>query len=61
MEAWEKFRSLCESLGSETILTEVENYFSTDELNDFCESVGADYDADEWNEENFDIDEEDGY
>ena len=51
MEAWEKFRDLCDRLGSDTILTEVENYFSSDELNDFCESVARDYDVDYWDEE----------
>ena len=52
MEYWEKFEKLREILGDETVLQEVSNYFTADQINEFCDSVATDYDLeDELNEE----------
>ena len=44
MEAWKKFELLINNLGETQVLTEVENFFTEDALNDFCESVANSYD-----------------
>ena len=52
MEYWEKFEKLREILGDETVLQEVSNYFTADQIDEFCDSVATDYDVeDEFNEE----------
>lgn len=52
MEYWEKFEKLREILGDETVLREVTNYFTSDQIDDFCDSVATDYDIEnEFNEE----------
>ena len=40
------FNELIEILGAETVLNEIQKYFSSDDINDFCESVSKDYDLD---------------
>lgn len=45
------FNELIEILGAETILIEVQKYFSSDEIEDFCKSVSKDYDLCEEEEE----------
>jgi len=35
---------LREILGDETVLDEVSNYFTSDQINEFCDSVANDYD-----------------
>ena len=45
MEYWEKFEKLREILGDETVLQEVTNYFTADQVNEFCDSVATDYDV----------------
>jgi len=51
MEYWEKFEKLREILGDETVLREVTNYFTSDQIDDFCDSVATDYDiGNEFNE-----------
>ena len=52
MEYWEKFEKIKDYLTNEIILENVLNYFSADEINDFCDSLITDYDLeDEFNEE----------
>ena len=52
MEYWEKFEKLIEILGQETVLREVTNYFTSDQIDEFCDSVANDYDIEnEFNEE----------
>lgn len=51
MEYWEKFEKLREILGDETVLQEVANYFTADQIDEFCDSVANDYDVEnEFNE-----------
>lgn len=52
MEYWEKFEILRIKLGDETVLQEVTNYFTADQIDEFCDSVATDYDIEnEFNEE----------
>lgn len=44
MEFWEKLEILRIKLGDETVLQEVTNYFTADQINEFCDSVATDYD-----------------
>ena len=44
MEYYEKFEKLREILGDETVLQEVINYFTVDQIDEFCDSVATDYD-----------------
>ena len=44
MEFWEKFEILRIKLGDETVLQEITNYFTVDQINEFCDSVATDYD-----------------
>lgn len=44
MEFWEKLEILRIKLGDETVLQEVTNYFTADQINKFCDSVATDYD-----------------
>jgi hypothetical protein len=44
MEFWEKFEILRIKLGDETVLQEVSNYFTADQIDEFCDSVATDYD-----------------
>ena len=44
MEAFEKFKKLRDLIGDDSLFCEISNYFSSDELNDFCESVISEYD-----------------
>ena len=44
MEYWEKFKKLREILGDKTVLEEVVNYFNSDQIDEFCDSVATDYD-----------------
>ena len=44
MEYWEKFEKLIEILGQDTVLREVTNYFTSDQIDEFCDSVANDYD-----------------
>ena len=51
MEPYEKLEKLVELLGYEEIITNVKNYFSYDDLNDFCESIISENDLeDEFND-----------
>ena len=53
MEYWEKFEKIKDYLTNEIILENVLNYFTSDQINDFCDSLITDYDLeDEFNEEN---------
>lgn len=45
MEYWEKFERLREILGDETVLQEVSMYFTSDQIDEFCDSVANDYDV----------------
>ena len=45
MEYWEKFEILRIKLGDETVLQEVVNYFTSDQIDEFCNSVAVDYDV----------------
>lgn len=45
MEYWEKFEILRIKLGDETVMQEVLNYFTADQINEFCDSVATDYDV----------------
>ena len=52
MEYWEKFEILRIKLGDETVLQEVTNYFTADQIDEFGDSVATDYDIEnEFNEE----------
>ena len=44
MEWYEKFEKLREILGDETVLQEVSNYFTSAQIDEFCDSVATDYD-----------------
>lgn len=44
MEYWEKLEILRIKLGDETVLQEVSNYFTADQIDEFCDSVATDYD-----------------
>ena len=44
MEWYEKFEKLREILGDETVLQEVSNYFTSIQIDEFCDSVATDYD-----------------
>ena len=46
MKFWEKFEILRIKLGDETVLQEITNYFTADQINEFCDSVATDYDID---------------
>lgn len=45
MEYYEKFEKLREILGDDQVLNEVLNYFSSDQIDEFCDSVASDYDV----------------
>ena len=52
MEYWEKFEILRIKLGDETVMQEVLNYFTADQIDEFCNSVAAEYNVEnEFNEE----------
>lgn len=53
MDWFTKFNKLRKHLGDETVLTEIINYFSSYDINEFCNSVISDYDL----EDEFDTDE----
>ena len=44
MEFWEKFEKLRAILGDETVLNSVLNYFSSDQINEFCNNTITIYD-----------------
>ena len=39
MDCYEKFEKLIELVGKDSLLIEIENYFSSDDINDFCDHV----------------------
>lgn len=43
MDYFDKFNTLREVLGDETVLSEIINYFSSDQIDEFCDSVANDY------------------
>jgi hypothetical protein len=44
MEYFEKFEKFREILGDETVFVEITNYFTPDQLDEFCDSVANEYD-----------------
>lgn len=44
MDWYEKFEKIREFLSDEIIIEAMQNYFNSDELNDFCDSMITDYD-----------------
>lgn len=44
MDWYEKFEKVKELIGSEKLLTEVENYFNTDQLEEFINDIITAYD-----------------
>lgn len=44
MDYLEKFNTLREVLGDETVFLEITNYFSSNQIDEFCDSVAHDYD-----------------
>lgn len=47
MDWYEKFEILRIKLGGETVLQEITNYFSSDQINEFCDSVASNYDIED--------------
>lgn len=45
MEYYEKFNRLREVLSDETVFTEILNYFSSHDIEEFCWSVARDYEV----------------
>lgn len=43
-ETYYRFQQLREELSDDTILEEIAQYFSSDQLNELCESIEDDYD-----------------
>lgn len=43
MDWYEKFEKLKELIGDETMFCAITNYFSSDQIDDFCESLIVDY------------------
>ena len=51
MEYWEKFEKLREILGDEIIFENILNYFTSDQIDEFCDSIATDYDCEDIFEE----------
>ena len=52
MEWYDKFEKIREFLSDEIIISNVQNYFCSDDLDDFCNQLITDYDLeDEFKEE----------
>ena len=43
-QSYEKLEQLREILGDETVFTEFLNYFTSDQIDKFCDSVANEYD-----------------
>lgn len=46
MEAYEKFYKLNEWLGNQPFMEAILNYFTTDQINEFCDDIANEYDID---------------
>lgn len=44
MDWFDKFEKLREILGDDAIISDVQNYFCSDDLDDFCNQLITDYD-----------------
>ena len=45
MEWYEKFERLREVLGDETVFTAIKNYFTADQIEEFCDDIACQYDV----------------